>query len=221
MNSMLEVAMLGAKMASSIVGNVPQQHKVSVLTNKDTALIDLRQKDGAVIVCLGARDTGKSELSYRIANFIQKPVYALSPEQKPHPKWITQITMSEIMTVPPRSTIIMDDLPVYMSNRDYREAMVDTIERMIPMVRHDKKLHFIFASQTAAQADKYILDCDAAFFKPLGLLTADIERQNVRRIYKINGIDEMFDQQTEMWVKKHAFMLTRLYKGLITINKVS
>lgn len=190
------------------------------LTEKDVALIELRRKDGAVIVILGTRGTGKTELAYRLAEFLEKPVYAVSPEQKPHPAFIKRIKLEEIEEVPPSSTIIADDLPAYASNRDYNEALVRQLERIIPMCRHERKLHLIFVSQSAAQADKYILDCDMAFLKPLGLLYDDLERANIRRIYR-NYVDPEFDGKSEDFIVRHAYMLSRSYRGIVEIKKVS
>ena len=190
------------------------------ISGKDQALLNLKSKDGAVIVILGTRDTGKTELAYRLAEFLGKPTFAISPEQKPHPKFIRLIKFDEIDDVPASSTLFMDDLPMYASNRDYHEAFVRSLERIIPMCRHERKLHLIFASQTAAQADRYILDCDCAFLKPLGLLTADIERPQVKKIYD-NEVNPYFENKSDDWIHKHAFMLSRNWKGIVGVKKVT
>jgi len=183
--------------------------------------MNLKKKLGAVVVILGTRDTGKTELAYRLAEFLGKPTYAVSPEQRPHPDFIQRIKLEEVNElVKPNSTVIFDDLPVYASNRDYNEALVRELERMIPMCRHERRLHLIFSSQNAAQADKYILDCDMAFFKPLGLLYDDLERPNIRRIYK-NEVDQHFEGKNDYWIVRHAFMWSRTYKGIIEIKKVT
>jgi len=197
----------------------PLQPPQTTLTDKDLALIELKRKDGAVIVVLGTRDTGKTEMCYRIAEFIGKPTCAVSPEQKPHPKWIQRIRIEELDEVRPGSTILLDDLPAYMSNRDYNDALIKTLERIIPMVRHERKWHLIFSSQSSAQADKYILDCDAAFLKPLGLLMGAVERPNIARIYKTK-VDPFFAGKNSDWIHKHAYMLTRSFSGIIEISMV-
>lgn len=212
---------LALKLAPYILRQNPQQsqHPMTTLTGKDVALINLRNKDGAVIVILGTRGTGKSQLAYRLAEFLDKPIYAISPEQNP-PPFIKRIKLQEIdELVPSDSTIIADDLPAYASNRDYNETLVRQLERLIPMCRHEKKLHLIFCSQSAAQADKYILDCDMAFLKPLGLLYDDLERANIRRIYR-NYVDPVFDGKSEDFIVRHAYMLSRSYRGIIEIKMV-
>lgn len=193
----------------------------AILDDKDKALINLKRKRGAVVVDLGTRDTGKTELAYRIAEFLEKPTYAVSPEQNPHPDFIQRIRPDEVNErVPPNSTIIFDDMPAYASNRDYNEALVREMEKIIPMCRHERKLHLIFASQSAAQADKYILDCDMAFLKPLGLLSADVERPHIKRIYETK-VNQYFVGKSDAWTHRHAYMMCRSWEGLISIAKVT
>jgi len=197
-----------------------------VLSDKDEALLSLRKKLGSVTLVFGSRDTGKTELCYRFMEFLGRPCYAVSPQQRP-PPWIKRLKLEDIFKeVPPCSTLFLDDLPAYMSNKDYNDALARAVEKVIPMVRHAPappefpigRCHLIFASQSAAQADKYILDCDLAFLKPLGLLTPDMERPNVRRIYE-KLVDPIFEGKSERWTQRHAFMLSRQYKGLIDIKR--
>jgi len=201
----------------------------TVLTDKDVALINLRNKEGSVIVVIGSRDTGKTELCYRIMEFLERPAYAISPQQKP-PSWIKWVKNFEDVfeIVLPGSTLLCDDLPAYMSNRDYNDGLIRMMERIIPMVRHEPnppdfplgQIHLIFSTQSAAQADRYILDCDAAFFKPLGLLMNDIERPNIAKIYKAL-VNPEFDGKGDMFIKTHAYFMSRTFKGLIEVKKTT
>jgi len=189
------------------------------LSDKDRALLNLKQKDGAVVVILGTRDTGKSELAYRLAEFLGKPTYAVSPEQKPHPGFIRRIKLEDLgEVVPSNSTIILDDVPVYMSSRSYHDSLVQTIEKIIPVVRHEKKFHLIFVTQSASQADKYILDADAAFLKPGSIFFEDLERAGIKKIYQ--QINPYFEGKSDWWIKTHAYMITREYQGVIEVKKV-
>ena len=101
-----------------------QQGHVINYSEKDQALLNLKMKEGAVVVIVGSRGTGKTELAYRLAEFIDKPIYAISPEQVPHPSSIELIGFEEIdEKVMPKSTVIFDDVPVYLSNRDYHDQL--------------------------------------------------------------------------------------------------
>lgn len=192
----------------------------TVLNEKDVALIELRQKDGAVIVVLGTRGTGKTELAYRLAEFLGKPVFAISPEQVPHPDFITLIKPEEINErVPPNSTLILDDVPTFMSNRDYHDSLVREIEKIIPMVRHQRKLHMIFCSQSGSIADRYILDADCAFLKPGSIFLEDLERPGIKKWYQ--EANQFFQNKDMEWVRRHAFMVTPTFKGIIEIKKVN
>ena len=219
------------KAAVSLLGQKqqPQPQSSLTLTQKDVALINLRQKSGAVTVVIGTRDTGKTQLCYRLAEFLQRPTFAVSPQQRP-PSWITWVKdFNEIFSmIPPDSTLIMDDLPAYMSNKDYNEEFARSVERIIPMVRHDPdppdfpigRCQMIFSTQSAAQADKYILDCDVAFLKPLGLLLQDIERPAIAKIYR-TMVDQEFEGKSEHFIKSHAYMMSRQYRGLVDFKMVS
>lgn len=221
------------KIAPLLMGYKPQTDQgqlptVTTFTSKDLALLSLMRKIGSVIVVLGSRDTGKTELCYRIMEFLGRPAYAVSPQQKP-PDWITWLKIEELFErVPPDSTLLMDDLPAYMSNKDYQDAFVKSMEKVIPMVRHEPqppdyplgKIHLIFSSQSAAQADKYILDCDVAFLKPLGLLMDDMERPNIAKIYR-NLVNPEFEGKDDMFIKRHAYMLSRSYRGMVEIEKTT
>lgn len=200
---------------------IQQDGPVAVdVSAKDRSLLTFKNKLGAVAVLLGTRGTGKTELAYRLAEFVDKPTFAVSPEQAPHPNFIRRIEIGEIETVPSDSTLICDDLPVYASNRDYSDSLVRALEKLIPMVRHERRMHLIFCSQSSAQADKYILDCDIAFFKPLGLLYDDLERPNIRRIYR-DLVDPCFAGKSEEWIVRHAYMLAREFKGIVEVRKAT
>ena len=190
-----------------------------VLSDKDAALSNLKKKKGAVTVLLGTRGMGKTELAYRLAEFLGRKTYAVSPEQRP-PPWIERIKPENILEVKPWSTVICDDLPAWASNRDYNEALVQSLEKLIPMVRHEKCIQLIFSTQSAAQADKYILDCDMAFLKPLGLFKDDFERPNIAKIYRTH-VDAVFEGKNDYFIVRHAYMWSRSYKGLIEIKKAS
>jgi len=228
----MDILGLFLKVFPYLLGYRPQEEvseaSSTVLTEKDVALINLRNKDGSVTVVLGSRDTGKTELAYRLMEFFGRPCYAISPQQTP-PSWIKKVKLEDVFdVVPPGSTLLCDDLPSYMGNRDYHEELVKTLEKVIPMVRHAPhppdfplgQIHLIFASQSAAAADRYILDCDAAFLKPLGLLMGDIERPNIARLYKTN-VNPLFDGKGDMFTKTHAYMISRTFKGLIEVSKTT
>jgi hypothetical protein len=181
------------------------------------ALEEVKRKDGSVSLDIGTRETGKTVLAHRLAEYYGRPTYSVSPEEKP-PSWITPIKLKDLDDLPTWITVILDDLPAYMSNRDYENQLVQSVERIVPMVRHKRKWHLIFNTQSSAQADKYILDCELAFFKPLGVLMDDAERPAIRRIYK-NIVTPFFEGRTEHFIRTHAFMKSRTYCGGIAIAK--
>lgn len=201
----------------------PEEQIYQTVSDRPTALNELRSKAGSVTVIVGTRDTGKTILSRRFAEFLGRPTFAVSPQQET-PRWITRIDFANVFElVPEFSTLILDDLPAYASNRSYNDELVQTLERIVPMVRHERmppefpigRVHLIFCTQSTAQADRYILDCDAALFKPLGLLNE--ERPNVARIYK-TLVNPEFENKPTMWVKSHAYLMTPTWRGVIQVG---
>lgn len=177
----------------------------------------LKQKQGAIVTILGARETGKTILSHRIAEVVGRPTYCVSPEQQP-PGWIREIKLEEITEKPPPySTLIMEDATVYASQKDYKDAYIQALERLIPVVRHKRKLIILFNSQSSGLIDKFLLDADLVFFKPLNPLYGDIERPMVARMYK--DLVPIFNKMTEAQQMRHAYCINRFWSGLITIQK--
>jgi hypothetical protein len=184
---------------------------------RDAALKEVKRKDGSVSLWIGTRETGKSVGSQRQAEYFGRPTYTVSPEEKP-PSWITRVTLNDLDKLPHFITLIMEDLPAYMSNRDYNNTLIINVERIVPMCRHERKWHLIFNTQSSVQADRYILDCELAFMKPWGILMEDAERPGIRRIYK-KLVMPYFEGKSEDFIRKHAFMKSRTYVGGISIAK--
>ena len=193
------------------------QVQYKVMSDKDKALLNLKKKDGAVILILGKRESGKTVLSQRLAEFLGRPTYCISPNQKPL-SWMTEIKLEDIDNVPPNSTLIMDDIPLYLSSRDYNEAIARNVERLIPVVRH-RKIMLIFISQTSGFADRWTMDADCIFLKQSSILYADIERPAVKKL--MDKATPYFGNQTDIWLKKHAYFITDSFEGVIEIKKVS
>ena len=187
-----------------------------VLSDKDNALLNLKRKDGAVILILGKRESGKTILSQRLAEFLGRTTYAVTPNQRP-PAWVNEIKLDDIEEIPPNSTILLDDLPVYMSARDYNEALVRNVERLIPVTRH-KKIMLIFISQTSGFADRWVMDADAIFLKQSSILYADIERPAVKKL--MDKAKPYFEGKSEEWAKRHCYLVTDSWEGVLEIKKV-
>jgi len=180
-------------------------------------VIKMKYKSGAVTMIIGRRESGKTVLAYRLAEIFGKPTFAISKEA-PVPSWSQKITMADIADdMPPRkSTLFIDDLPLEMSSHNYHSTDVRTVEDLIPVCRHKRKLHLIFAAQVSAMVDKFTLDADIVFLKPPNMMFQDIERPAVARWYK--QVLPIFDSMTEEEQKRHAVMLSQSYRGLVRID---
>ena len=216
MAKQLDIFQLALRVAPYLLGfqKQEQQKPTTVLDTKDAALINLRNKDGAVVLILGKRESGKTILSHRLAEFLGRPTYAITPNQHP-PQGIKEIKLEEIETVPPNSTLILDDLPVYMSSRDYTEKFARSVEKLIPIVRH-KKIMLIFISQTSGFADRWVMDADAIFIKQMSLLYAELERPAVKKL--MDKAAPYFEGKSDMWTKRHCYLVTDSWEGVLLIS---
>ena len=173
-------------------------------------------KAGSVTVIIGRRDLGKSVCGYRLAEILGRPVYAISPEQHP-PVQVREITLPELSSSPPPwATLFLDDLPVYMSSRDYGDELIQQVERLVPVVRHKRKLHLIFATQLTSFIDKYALDADLVILKAPSVLYADIERPFVKKLH--DQASEYWRGKSEYWLKRHCYVISHSFQGLARIN---
>ena len=216
MNKEFNIFQACLKLAPYFLGYKPQQKPRTVISEKDIALINLRKKDGAVVLILGKRESGKTVLSCELAKFLDRPTYAVTPNQHP-PQGIKEITLEDVENVPPNSTLILDDIPLYLSSRDYSEASARNIERLIPVVRH-KKIMLIFVSQTSGFADRWTMDADAIFIKQMSLLYADLERPAVKKL--MDKAAPYFEGKDDEWQKSHCYLITDSWEGVLSIKMV-
>ena len=181
-----------------------------------SSIAALRRKDGSVTVIIGRRESGKTVLSYRLAELLGHPVYAVTPEEAP-PKGVIELDFEELEDMPPpRSTLILDDIPVYASQRDYSAPAVRTLEKIIPMVRHRRKLHLICSTQSSGLSDRFIMDADMILLKPANLLFSDLERPAVARYYK--QFQPIFDRMSERQRLRHVAVISHSERGIVRVN---
>lgn len=180
-------------------------------------VIRLKHKAGAVVLIIGRRESGKTIAAQRLAEIIGKPTYAVSPEQSP-PSWITELKLEELATrPPPNTTLILDDIPVYASQRDYNNPFVRVLETIIPVCRHKRRLTLIFSSQSSSLSDRYIMDADLVFLKNANLLYMDLERPSVAKLYK--WAMPIFNQMSEYQQKRHIAVVSQNWRGLVRVEK--
>lgn len=180
-------------------------------------LMSVRKKTGAIIMVLGRRESGKTVATYRMMESLGRPMFAVSVAAKV-PSAVGSLKFEDLeFAPPPFSALFLDDLPVLMGSRDYNDPYVQQVEKMIPVVRHERKLTIFFASQLASLSDKYALDADMVVFKPPSLLYADIERPFVKKWF--DKIGPMWEGKSEGWIQRHAFVMGHTWQGLVRIEK--
>ena len=205
----------GAQPQSSFRGNgsgVPELVDIPTIQR-------LKRKQGAVVLILGKRESGKTVLAQRLAQILERPTYAVSPEQRT-PDWIQELKLEEIaQRPPPYSTLILDDIPAYFSSRDYTNPLVRIVEQLIPVVRHRRRIILIFSSQSSGQSDKWCMDADLVLMKPLNFLYPETERGAVKKL--ADKVMPIFAEMSEYQQKRHCYIFSDGYVGLARIQHPS
>lgn len=194
-----------------------QQEEAGVPEIGDLSVVNsIKKKDGAVISIIGAPTMGKTVCSYRLAEIFGRPTYAVSPAAKP-PSWVQPLKIEELDTKPPKySTLILDDIVLYMSSRDYNDPFVEALEKLAPVARHERKLILIFNTQMASLTDKYALTGELIILKAPSILYADLERPMVKKLQ--DRAYAYWEGKSEKWLQKHAYIISHFWAGIVSIN---
>lgn len=173
---------------------------------------------GAVAFIVGERYVGKSTCAHRLAELLQRPTYAVSPDETP-PAGITECTLQQIDSVPPFSTLILDDAQVYAGADNYRDPIVKKMNAIIPVVRKKRKLVMIFATQVSGLVNKHVLQADLTIFKPLTAHYEVLERGPIVKLGRIS--EQHFAGLSREQQQRHAVIFGRYppWTGLVYIQR--
>ncbi len=179
-------------------------------------MIRLCQREGAVISIIGRPLAGKTVCAYRLAQILQRPTYAVSPQEKP-PDGVQRIKLTDIQAnPPPHSTLILDDILGYMGSRDYGDTFVQLVEEITQTARHERKLMLIFCMQVSSMADKYALTGDMVILKPPSILYADLERPSVKKLQDRASL--YWQGKSEKWLQRHCYAISHEFEGLARVD---
>ncbi len=185
-----------------------------VLEDPTPMLVKLYKSPNGIIGVLGARGTGKTALSLAIAQFLNRPIYAIGISPQAMDDLGTSIGPDEIDTVPDGSTIIIDDAGLSFGTRDYAQEASQKLHDLLATVRH-RDIMIIANSTSSATMDRYLLDADIIFLKPVSRFHAEAERR---------GIQKFMDKATEVLLsipesqrQSYAYVISDVYnfEGLI------
>lgn len=136
-------------------------------------------------VVLGARGSGKTALTTRLAERRGRPTYVLGMPQSVLPdsgQW-QAIGPENVEQIPNRSTVIIDDAGLYVDSHKWGSDLNELVRSLVMTLRH-REIILIVNSQYASSINKYVLDADALFLRPPGMLWRAIERPELTAIFE-------------------------------------
>ena len=171
----------------------------------------VRQQFGLYVVA-GPRGSGKTSYSVWLAQKMGRPTYAINMPVTM--SWIHQLEASQLGNISPGSTVILDDSGMVVSSRDYNTKVAEALRELVQLARHEE-ITLIANTAVTSLVNRYLLDCDAIFFKRPSEITATIERKGLEPL--LRDVRKAFDviplDQEKGYI--YAISGTWRYKGLI------
>ena len=142
---------------------------------------DLLALRAGLLVAIGRRGSGKTAFDFMLGQRYAdqgRPVFVVgAPQRVLTPLGFREMQVEDLGKLPNRSVLIIDDVALFFSTRDYARA--GTLHKLIIESRHRDVVLLVNAHNTAL-VDKYLLEATALFLKPSSSLTPDLQRSGLR-----------------------------------------
>ncbi len=178
-------------------------------------LKDLKDEGYGIWPIIGVPGSGKTTMAVWLARYINNPnnyCMGMNEYQRP-PDFKRLNSMQEVLTVPEKSTVILDDFAqlasIYMyGHKADSQAMIN----FVTSCRH-MKLTVIVTGQNTATGNIHILDVLDTFFFKTPPLSAQLERPAIRKMFPL--AQEFFYGKTKQFQQSHCFVWSTKYIGPI------
>jgi hypothetical protein len=148
-------------------------------------LAELLALPAGLFVTLGRRGSGKTAFDLKLAQAYHRqgrPVFVIGMPQRVLSRFgFREITPDRLDALPNGSVLVIDDVALFFSNRDYAKAGL--LHKLIIESRH-RRIVIIVNAHNSALVDKYLLEATALFLKPSSSVTQDLQRGGVRELIK-------------------------------------
>lgn len=161
-----------------------------------------------IIVTIGARDEGKTALSSRVAENINrvsnKKIYYIKQEQE-----LPFIEINEINEAERGSVVLVDEGAISMNSRNSMSKTNKSMSEIMAISRH-LDLTLIFNTQNDGLIDKNVLGlCDTVIIKQSSLLQERMSRRELRDLYS------EAKKHLKNKGKEYAYIIDKEFVGLI------
>lgn len=178
---------------------------------------ELKEQQFCLLPVLGLQGGGKTVMSIYVANQLRMPNnFTLGMKEYQRPDNFKRLNnLSDIFSLPKRSTVIIDDAAQAVSLGTYSKARGgEGIINMIADLRH-AKTNVIFNVQSSAMVNRHMFDTITCVIVKKPNLSAETERPMIRKAYA-RFIDVYKEHSNDKeWIWPRFFMWSHSYEGLV------
>lgn len=220
------------KSAQAVIGG-----KTVVPKTDDNAkrefLLNLKKDSWGVHLVIGKSGGGKTALCVRMAEFLNRPTYAINMLKTPN--WITPITKIQIVedengnylgayfifpngsNVPAEkhSTVVIDDAANILESNKMYEDVNTTIKKLAFIARHLDIAFFVNVQDSSSLNKQVVGQARVAWFKEPALFQFGTDRDFIAKLVE-EEVKPFFDSLPKNDRKKYTYVYCADFKGVIT-----
>lgn len=175
-----------APAATAVVRNPAPAAQRGPGGDKARFLAELLALPAGLFVTLGRRGSGKTSFDLKLAQEYherqRRPVFVVGMPQRVLTRFdFRETTPDALDALPNGAVLVIDDVALFFSNRDYASAGL--LHKLIIKSRH-RRIVIIVNAHNSALVDKYLFEATALFLKPSSSITQDLQRGGVRDLIK-------------------------------------
>lgn len=207
-----------AGVAARVAGHFAKQTAATMRLDSGASqefLSSIREQGWGIYPIMGLPDTGKTYFAMWLARFVGNPNnFELGMPAHQRPAWAQTLNnVTDIVNLPPRSTVILDDIAQMASIYSYgNKGLGQALTEAVARCRH-LQLTVIATGQTTGPVTLRLFEVLETFFWKPPPLAADFQRPAVRKMAKM--AQQAFYGKPLAWQRRHVFVWSTRYIGML------